>query len=178
MIEKSLLENGRLFRRVNTNELDVGTVAKPVKKSWIDRSSSSSLLAGNALVDVKVVNQLFAIVAAFSLTRIMIADGRIDWHSVDYITIRLVVSEVPIVVLAAGIAAEAQKIGVVAINVVASRQDQPDIEFVNSLFQRLRDLPLSSLCVLLIPTPKSPMTAKVNGVVDGFVGSGCVRKRF
>src|SRR5215217_538997 len=73
----------------------------------------------------------------------MIADGRINRHSVDHITIRLIVSEIPIVVLIA-----------IAIDVVASRQDQSYAEFVNSLFQRLGDLPLSSVFVLFYPHAK------------------------
>src|SRR5690348_16478355 len=68
----------------------------------------------------------------------MISDGRVGWHSVDHVTIRLIVSEVPIVILVA-----------VLINVVAGRQDQPYAEFINSLFQRLADLPLAPVFVLL-----------------------------
>src|ERR1700752_332474 len=134
MIEKAFLENLWLFRGVNTDELNVGAVAKTVKESGIDRSSSCGLLTSDALIQVKVINQLFAIVPAFSLACIMIADGRIGRHPVDHITIWLIVSEVPIVVLIA-----------VAIDVVAGRQDQPYAEVVNSLFQCLGDLPLPSV---------------------------------
>src|SRR4030095_8104328 len=88
----------RLSRRVDADELDVGSVAEPVEQSRIGGRTPSRFLAFYAFGDVEVVDHLSAIFPIFSLRGVMVADARIDRQAIDDVTVRLMERKVPVVV--------------------------------------------------------------------------------
>ena len=66
-------------------------------------------------------------------------------HAVDDVAVRLEVREEPVVVFVAGVRGPQQERSG-RVDVVAGRQDEPDVVGVDGALERLRDLELTANC--------------------------------
>jgi hypothetical protein len=77
-----------LLGGVDTDELDVCPVSKPVEQSGAERRPPGGLLAENALAKIEIVFDLGPIVALFRLRGIVVANRGIHGHLMDNVANR------------------------------------------------------------------------------------------
>jgi len=101
-----------------------------------------SRIAGDALAQIQVVEQLLAIVAFLGLRAVMVADARIDRNPIQHVPVGLKKGEEPVVVLVTAATNGKAEDAVPRIDVVAGRHDHAGVVLLEGELHRLRDLEL------------------------------------
>ena len=103
--------------RVEADQLEVAAVLQPVEQARLDRRAVA--VAVEALVEVEVVLQLLAVVAALGVGGVVVADRREDRHPGEGVAVGLEEAGVPVVVLAPALVVDPAVLALV--DVVAER---------------------------------------------------------
>src|SRR5687768_2651203 len=128
MFIKAIPKQLTLFPRgVHTDELYVGPVTEPIEQPGVGRRAPGCLFTFYPLANIKVVQNLVPVVSLFGFIRIVVAYARIYGHTIDDVAVRLIKSEVPVVILIPLAADRQSENPVRRVYVVASRQYEANV---------------------------------------------------
>jgi hypothetical protein len=87
---------------------------------------------------------LLAIVAVLRLRSVVVADARVHRNPIEHVAVRLKEREEPVIIFVTGGANRNAEDAVPGVDVVASRDDHPDVVLLEGKLHRLRHLELTT----------------------------------